>query len=441
MQRLFIFLLLIFSDLRVFSQTSDNVLNSLINQSLAYYPALKAQQQNIKLAEIRRQVTKSQFMPTLSADAGYLYVNPIPQAVFSTPDFTTTPITVRESALQFQPANNYNTALNANMLIYDFGRTNASLEKSRTDIQFANDNAAASQHTLAYQVANLYYGVIYLQKAIEVQNAQLSLLQANEKVISDRIRNGDEIDFNLISTQVRYKNTQTRTLDLQNQLEKQLISLGSLVGKDVHAQIDPKADFKLTTADIDPESTVSQAQTGNWDLKLSQDREKFIQTDLLIASRGFYPALSFNGSVGFKNGIQPDIYQFRFNTALGVRLSIPIYNGNRLRFQSDAARTGFEQAKYQTEAQSITVRAGIEQANQDIKTVQQKLDLSAAQVRQAEYAVRLAETRYKNGVITSLEQLTAQTALQEAQLNSLQYEYQLALARLEVNRLLGVKFW
>ncbi|MFC0181725.1 TolC family protein [Pseudarcicella hirudinis] len=53
----------------------------------------------------------------------------------------------------------------------------------------------------------------------------------------------------------------------------------------------------------------------------------------------------------------------------------------------------------------------------------------------------MAESRFKNGVITNVEIESAQTALKEAQLTQLQYQYQIVLAKLEINRLTGVKFW
>jgi outer membrane protein TolC len=433
--KIFIINILLLTSLQLWAQEqkADATLTNLVNQALENYPRIKEQQETIKLAETRQQLTKSQYQPVVSGDASYLYVNPIPQAVFATP--------AGETKIQFQPHNNYSTAINASWVAYDFGRTQASILKNKLEVESARNNVEGVKNTLAYQVATLYYGIVYLQKAIEVQQSQLKLLTENEKVISDRIKNGDEIDFNLISTQVRYKNAETRLIDLQNQLEKQYIYLNNLIGKDSRGQIGKETGFDWKLQEITTDNAFAKAQETNWDLKITKDHEKVVQQDFQIASRGFYPTLSLSGSAGFKNGIQPDIDKFRFNTSLGARLSVPIYNGNRNKLQQSLAKTSLQQSQYTTESQKLALKNNIEQVVSDYKSVQQKITLSEGQIQQAEYAVKLAETRYKNGVITSLEQLTAQTALQEAQLNKIQFEYQLILSKLELNRLAGVKFW
>ena len=67
--------------------------------------------------------------------------------------------------------------------------------------------------------------------------------------------------------------------------------------------------------------------------------------------------------------------------------------------------------------------------------------MSANNIKQAQYALGLANIRYQNGVSTNIEIDNAQTALRDVHFTLLQYQYQMALAKLEMNRLTGVKFW
>ena len=409
--------------------TKDEILNSLIKQSLDYYPRLKEQQQFVSINEIKDRVANSSYLPNVSINGAYTYVDPISVVNFG------------GNELAFQPKNNWSSTLDINQTIYDFGRMSASVQKSRTEIQLSQENVEGIKNMVAYQVSNLYYSIIYYKKAIEVQNAQLNLVQENTKVIQDRIKNGDEIDFNLISTQVRYKNLETRMADLKNLLAKQIISLNNMVGKDINTSIDQIKDFKFTPAEMATENAYEQAQLNNWDIKMSKLREEISVKEVRVAQLGKLPSLSFVGSLGWKNGYQPDIYQYRFNGLAGVRLSIPIFSGFRNNYQIDIAQKNYLASKYTTELQSLNLKNGVEQSVSEINSTKEKLKLSEGQLQQAEYAVKLAETRYKNGVITSLEQLTAQTNLQEAQLNKIQYEYQLRVAYLELHRLSATKFW
>lgn len=402
---------------------------SLVKQSLDYYPKIKEQQQAAAISAYRTKVAQSQNLPVVSLDASYTRIDPV--------GVITLPLPGNEIRTQFQPNNNYNTALSLNQTIWDFGRTSANVEKSRSEEILANTGVESLKNTLAYQVAAFYYGIVFLQKSIEVQNAQIQLLRENEKVIADRIKNGDEIDYNLIATQVRYKNAETRLVDLQNQLDKQYILLNTVTGKETRGSISADAEFVWNAAETD----LNQAQTGNWDLKLAQNREQIASRDLGIAQRGTLPTLGFNGSAGFKNGIVPEIDRFRFNTLASVRFSLPLYNGHRVKQQIEIAKLNYQLLQYTTETQQLTLKSDLEQAQNDVKAAQRKLEMYAQQVQQAQYAVKLANTRYQNGVITTLDLLTSQTALEESQLGELQFRYQLVLAQLQLSRLNGTPFW
>ncbi|SDM59025.1 TolC family protein [Siphonobacter aquaeclarae] len=414
-------------------QSNEAALSGLIRQSFDYYPKLKEQQQAISLGQTKTKIAEAARLPTVGSDASYQYVWPLQQVQFSLPG-------VGDRSIQFMPRNNYNVGISASQTVYDFGKDAAQIDKTKTETLLSVENLETAKHQLAYQVAQLYFGVVYLQKAIRVQRSQESLINATAKVIEDRIKSGDEIDYNLVATRVRYKNVATRIVDLQNQLDRQFIALGSLVGKDVHPDVDTTAsfDWKALSLTEDPQTL---AQSNNPDLRLARMREQVAEKDIEVAKASKMPSLSLNGAAGFKNGIQPEIEQFRFNGGVGVKISAPIYAGKRYQLQEELARKNLQMNQYSTENAKLGVRTQISQALSELQSVTEKLKLSDTQLQEARYALKLADVRFQNGVITQLEIQSAQTAVEEAEFQQIQFLYQQALARLELNRLAGTKIW
>ncbi|HAH26164.1 MAG TPA: hypothetical protein DCL77_20775, partial [Prolixibacteraceae bacterium] len=74
------------------------------------------------------------------------------------------------------------------------------------------------------------------------------------------------------------------------------------------------------------------------------------------------------------------------------------------------------------EIQHVTLDKDISNALDDLKKNKLKLASSDTLIRQATMALKLGNDRYKLGVITTLELLTAQTNYQDALLARLQYE-------------------
>ncbi|PQA60675.1 hypothetical protein C5O19_13980 [Siphonobacter curvatus] len=412
-------------------QPNDEVLNGLIRQSIQYYPQLKQQQQALSLSESRTQMAEAARKPSVSGDASYQYIWPLQRVTFEIPG-------LGSNAIQFAPRNNYNVGVSVSQTVYDWGKDAANIDKARTESLLSQQNVDLATHQLAYQVAQVYFSIVYLQKAITVQRAQESLVGETAKVIENRIKSGDEIDYNLVATNVRYKNVRTRIVDLQTQLDRQFILLSSLVGKDVRSTINAEAGFAWSSL-VTPQD--SSNVDNNWDLRLAKTRELVAEKDIQIAKAAKLPTFSFNGSTGFRNGFQPEIKEFRFNGGVGFRLSAPIYAGGRHQIQEDIARKNLQLSQYGTETASVQIHTQLEQAQSELRSTTEKLRLSETQLQEAQYGLQLANVRFQNGVITQLEIQSAQTALEEAEFQRIQYQYQQALARLELNRLIGTKIW
>lgn len=418
-------------------EKSNETLNQLVRASIGYAPKIKEQQQMVLMGDFRTKIQESALKPQISTEIGVIRFDPVAKAQFGA------------SSIQFQPNMNYNANIGGNYVIYDWGKQLVNIEKSKLETELAKTGVEGLKTMYAYQVANLYYGIIYAQKAIEVQKEQLKLVDENGKIISNRLKQGDALDYDQVSTQVRYKNAESRLTDLQMQLEKQYIYLSSLIGKDAHNLIPAGTDFNVGTADLSVEGLLNQAQTNNYDLKALKDRDLIAASDVKIAQMSALPNLAANAQVGVKNGYvpringeQPDFMDdFRLNSAVGVKLTIPVYTGHRGAYQTEVAKLNREMLKYSVDVTNQVLKRDLEATQNDYNSAKSKLDLSERNVFQAQYALKLANTRYQNGVLTNIEIEAAQTALKDAQFVQLQYQYQMALAKLEMNRLSGVKFW
>ena len=168
-------------------------------------------------SDLRTKIQEAALKPTIQSEIGVTRIDPVAKAQFA---FGPTP-----TSLQFQPNMNYNANIGGNYVIYDWGKQFVNIEKSKLETNLAKTGVEGLKNVFAYQVASLYYGIIFSQKAIEVQKEQLKLVEDNGKIIASRLKQGDALDYDQISIQVRYKNAESRVSDLQGQLEKQIIYL------------------------------------------------------------------------------------------------------------------------------------------------------------------------------------------------------------------------
>jgi outer membrane protein len=404
-------------------------LRALLNQATANYPVLKQQEQQIQAAGLQADIARTALRPQVAANGSYLYVTPVPKA--------TIPFNGREVELQFQPNHNLNANVSVSQSVYDFGRTNANVQRAGDNLQIQRRQQELTRHNLTYQVAAAYYGIGYIRKSLVVQDSVIRTAAANVRILGARLQNGDALQYDVLSQQVRLKTAQNRKIDLQNQLDRQLALLTYFTGNNTPAIGAAAQQFGEAVQPFNIDGQLQAALATNKDVLAAQDRVRLAQTDIRIDDLTSRPTIGFSGSTGYRNGYVPDVNQLRFNVAAGVSITAPIYAGRRYRLQNQAARYSLSASQYAVENASAQLRQQLAQLNADIVANQTRLQNLDTQVQQARKALELAQTRLRNGVITTVELESAETGIEEAQLAQVLYQYQLLLNQLEIKRLMG----
>jgi len=431
MKRIYSIIALLSFSLAAHSQESSAELKTLINQSFTYFPQFKELDQALTVAENQIQLAKSSGLPSVQATGSYQYMNPVSQ------------ITIPNGNLpidfQIMPNNNYSGMLNANYTLWDFGVVKANVASANAGLQYAKTNIAFNQSQMAFQVANLYYQITYLQKAIAIQDSVINFLVANKKDTEVKLRNGDAIKYDVLSIQSSIDLENNRKIDLQNNLDKQYALMEYSTGIKINTGA-ANFDFPIRSQP-NVENALGNAKEKNPEFLLLKNRIGLAEAALEQSKTGGRPSLNVMAGTGFANGYTPDIDKAKYAYNAGVTLNIPIYQGGRAKKQVRLSQSELMQTKLTEERLNNTYKKDIEQALIDIKSNQSSLLNAKAQIKEAKEAQKLAQSRYKNGIGTNLELTNASTNVQRAMLRNLQYAYQICIAELTLAKLSGLKYW
>ncbi len=399
-------------------------LKALISQSFNYFPQLEELKKNSEATEMRVELARSNYYPVISGVASYSYLTPVNQANFGGTD------------LRFQPNNNYNFNISVTQPIWDFGKTNAQIAKAKTDLLSANTNLEKTKAQLAAQVANVFYSMVYLKQAIAVEDSILAFLQANKTIIENRIKRGDALQIDLTNIQSNIDLEQNRKVDFTSSLQKQQALLAYATGNSPLVAAN-EFDFKP----FHEGAEIDYAKQNSFDLLLANQHLLGSELDLKSAKTSKYPLLSFGGGTGYRNGYMPTINPLQFNYVLGVNLSIPIYNAGKVNQNIRISEKNWEMNQVAVKTAENNLKRDLAQVQADIAANEDRIKNSEAQIKYAKEALRLTQSRYKQGTATHLDLLNSSSNLQRIELSQIQFEYQLCLARIEQARLLGWKYW
>jgi outer membrane protein len=415
----------VFVLLNAFAQTENKELAMLVKNSFSYFPKFKELEQAVVIGEAKIDLINVGRSPIVNSNAGINYVAPVNEFSFGGP------------SIKINPNLNYNTNVSGSYVLYDFGAVKQNVEKAKIELQSTKHNIDAAKAQIAYQIATIYYGIIYTKNAIKIQDTVLAFLYETQKDIRVKIKLGVALEFDNLTIQATIDQELNKKVDVENMLQKQINLLQYFSG--INVVNDIKFDFGNNTKNAN--EFLSQAQAQNIDYILQKDKIKLTEAEKKITALQNKPAIVINGATGFRNGFVPSLYQFRFNYLAGVGVTMPIYNGGRMKKNMQLNESVLKLQTLTLNSMDSSFKKDYNQINIDIASAKQRIQNVEGQVVQANAAKNLAQIRFKNGIGTNLELLNAITNIQKAAASKLQYEYQLCLANVEMAKLGGVVFW
>ncbi len=406
----------------VFCQTDQKTeLNSIVNSSFTHFPKLKEADNSIAIANEKIKMVELNKQPEITGDASYAYIKPKIE------------LPINGDKFQFAPVNNFNAGFNGTYTLLDFGRIKASIIQAKNELTFSQHNKENIQHQIAYQIASVYYYIVYLKKAISIQDIILHTLAESKAITESQFKNGTALEIELLSILSNIDAEENKKTELTALLHKQEILLEYASG--ISTTLGNEFDLNI----------ISQTTSTNVELSpeviMLQDKLQQAKQDVSISQLKNKPQLGLRASMGTRNGYIPNIGDMRFNYLGGVNFSIPIYNGGKLKQQIKVQEKIADQQSLAIESMQSIIQKDIKQTLADLSSAESRLKRSESQIDLAKAAALMAQNKLKHGTGTHLEVTAANSTLQKALLNQLQMQYQICSSKLEYGRLTGIKFW
>jgi outer membrane protein TolC len=398
------------------------------NSQLAQYT------QSVKIAETKQSFNNSYYLPTVSLTGGYNYVDPLSK-------IRTVNSSGQSQELLFQPNNNYLASLGLNYQILDILKTRANVEKTKYEISIANSNVSYFKNQLAAQIATIFYSIVYLEKAVEIQDTILLTLQRNLSLAENKLLHGDALKIDVLTIKSTIASEEIRKLDIITQQDKQKSLLAYAVGSS-YEEIKKNTDINFNnTLPLDSVMILKMAETSNPELSISKQKVDLLNEEWKVTKSNYLPSLTFVANAGYRNGYQPDIEETRYNYLVGFNFSYGIFQGGRLNKQKSITNQNIKQQELDYTKVKDGYIKDIDICLNEIKTNNERIENINEQIATSTEAVRITESRYKNGTATEVELFNSVSNLQKVRLNEINIRYQLSTNAIELARICGTVWW
>ena len=306
---------------------------------------------------------------------------------------------------------------------------------SRQNVQAVQFAARDARDLVVLAVTGAYLQVIASASRVTSTRAQVETSRATYQQAVDRHDAGLAARIDVTRSQVELQTNQQRLTSVENDLAKQKISLGRLIG------LPPGQDFALTDdlpyaplADITLDQALQRAAVNRADLKSAEAQVQAAETARQAAAAERYPTVQVSGDYGLI-GTSPTSSHGTFSVTGSVRM--PIFQGGRVQADVEQADAALEQRRSEYQDLKGRVDADVRSAFLDLNSAASQVSVAQSNRLLAADTLAQARDRFTAGVADTVEVVQAQEAVAAAEQDYIAALFAHNLAKASLARAMG----
>jgi outer membrane protein len=437
-------------------------LQESIDMAMAENLSMKAAQEKVSTAEQKTKEAIAAMLPSLSASGSYTYFGKLPTMIFDIdPSMFGLPSDLLESmggGAQAQDSapneipvgqeDTYKAGLALQQPIFMWGKLYNNYKQAKLNLEAAKQELEAVRQQVILDVTTSFYGILLTEQLVKVAEMAVEQVQAHVKTAQDLVDAGMATNFDLLRAKVQLANIKSQFIRARNGLELSKDSFKNIIGMELGAQVSVQGELVYQPVELDLDELLTSAMENRPEIKQLRFQEQAGRKLVSLAKAGSKPNLVFVANHDWESyadtpGDVFDRDEWKRSWNLTLALNVPIFDGLATRARVKQAESGLRQIQIGMDQLMDGIGLEVRAAYLSFQESQELLNAQEEAVQQAEERLRIANLRYGNGMITTVELMDAELAFTQAQTNRFNalYDYTVALAKLEKASASGLEKW
>ena len=391
-------------------------LADVTSTALKNHPLILQSEADVAAAAARKGQARSAWYPSVDLSTGYSRVRS-----FST------------SADRNVTTPNVFARGDLNWMLYDFGRTGASVDRADANAALSRENAATTREDVVFVATVAFYNVLRAGRTLEFQRENLRQQESLYRQASAFYEAGVRAKIDVVRAEANLYDARAQLSQAENGLRVARITLLQRIG------VDGPAGFQLfgTLPELSLPGTlqdwVAEAERNRPELRALVEKERAATESLRLARAGYLPFLV--GTAGY--GFGAEEVPLQENYGLSVTLNYPLFSGFETREQGREALATMSSAKYEYIEAKRRVRLEVEVSAYGVQEALERLSARRKQRDASEENLRLATARYEVGAGDIIEMTDAQAQMVRAETDTINTAFDFAVSHASLLRAMG----
>ena len=379
----------------------DPQLDALVGEALAGSPNMRLAQARLDQARAQAQVAGATLRPQVNAGASvnrqrfsenYIFPPPIGGS-----SYTTTQLD-----------------LNASYDVDFWGRNRAAYQAAVGRARAAEAESFAARLVLSTSVANVYVQLARAYDQLDIAGQTLQDRERVQSLTSDRLRAGLDSRLELKQVETSIPAARARVVQIEEEIALTRTQLAALLGQGPDRGLALQRPVLHPAPVVLPSRVPADLLGRRPDIVAARTRAQAAARDIASAKAAFYPDVNLSALVGVQSVTLSKLLETGSAIpSVGAAIRLPILEAGRLRGALATRNAEYDAAVEQyNQALADALREVVDQLTSMRSVQRQRSEVDTA-VAAAEEAYNLAVTRYKAGIGSLLQVLTAETQVLE----------------------------
>lgn len=322
----------------------------------------------------------------------------------------------------------------ANWNVFDYSSIR-NHRSAREGERAARLSAQDARDVVVQAVGSAYLQIIADASRVEAIQSQADTAQALYQRAEDQHTAGTAAGIDVLRAQVELKQQQQRLLAQQNQMARDKLALGRVIGFATEQQFDvaEKVPFSPLNS-ITEDEAVKEALAKRPDYQASQAQVRAAEEAVSAARAQRYPTGSISGDYG-DVGTSLASSHGTFNFVAAAKISI--FDGGRIRADEIQAQAALKQRRDELADLGGQIAYQVRTAFLDIRTAADQVAVAESSLDLANQTLTQARDRFASGVGDNIEVVQAQESVASANDSLIAALFGHNLAKVNLARALG----
>ncbi|PIS25533.1 MAG: hypothetical protein COT45_02310 [bacterium (Candidatus Stahlbacteria) CG08_land_8_20_14_0_20_40_26] len=376
------------------------------------------------------------FLPSISFQGSYTRLGKIPAFSMAIPQYTLTPLGVYDilgnpigytdpvmimtgvdsMELEMGKSENYLFRGSLQQPLFTWGTLLNSYRIASISLEIERENYNKTENEVRLQVTQSFLGTVLVQQTLDLMEESYAQMQRHLEQVEKLYENGMAERLDFLRARVELSNIHTQVVRVRGQVDIATSALKSLLALPQDVELILEEGLEYEPYEIGLEEAMKIAVEKRPEIIAMRLTKEMTEKALSIERARNKPKLALVYNYDYKKPLRMMENKWGTDWNITLALSLPIFQGGSYISKVKQRKAQLKQVEYGLSQFEDVVRLDVKSCWLAVQQEKEILAYQEENVSRAEEALKLAEEKYRNGMITNLEYMDIQLVLTRAKL-------------------------